>query len=83
MSELIRGSASTARWSAYRVTSHGVLPSTSRTLASGPSCCFALSSGGGSNGHPFALAIGNSGSSAVVNVLVTMSFLGRINHLVG
>src|SRR5690606_6068140 len=68
MSALIRGSASSARWSAYRVTSHGVLPSHSRTLTSGPSRCSSCRTGGGSNGHLGSRAMGYSGISVLSSV---------------
>jgi hypothetical protein len=72
-SALIRGSARIARVSACRVISHGVLPSQSRIRETGASV---RSAGGGSNGHPDALAIGYSG--IVVPALLVIAALPSV-----
>src|ERR1700751_5579359 len=53
--------------------SHGVLPSQIRTRLSGLASASAMTSGGGANGQRASLAIGYSGISASVVVLLSVS----------
>lgn len=67
---LTLGSLSTARCSAYPVTSHGVLPSHSRTRTTGPSSRRAAMAGAGSKGQPGALLVPYSGIASIVDLSI-------------
>src|SRR5262245_39014206 len=59
---LSRGSLSRARWSAWRVMNHGVLPSQMRTLPTGSASVISRTAGAGANGHRASRCIGYSGA---------------------